>query len=92
MDWRDCEWALVGDKYPFYSRDWILSDGDLKRIVDKAHVVLNATTVDRKFLAELSEWILTSPCLDSLCHLLEEFRVARLQREAAEALERPRSK
>ena len=90
VDWCDCQWALVGDKYPFFSRDWILSDEDLKHIVDKAHVVLNVTAVNQQFISEVSKWILTSPCLDSLCQLLEDFRVARQQREAADAVERPR--
>ena len=51
----------------FFLRDWILSDEDLKHTVDKAHEVLNATAVNGQFIGEVSRWILTSPCLDSLC-------------------------
>lgn len=91
-DWRDHQWTLVADEYPFFSRDWILSDEDLKRFVDKAHVVLNSTGINQQFLGEISKWSLISPCPDSLCQLLEDFRVARLEREAAEALERPRKR
>ena len=90
--WRDHEWALIGERYPYYSRDWVLSDEDLKRIVDKAHIVLSAPSITQAFLSDISRWIPTSPCLDSLLVLLEDFRVARQERDAVEALERPRKR
>jgi superfamily II DNA helicase RecQ len=91
-DWRDREWASVGRKYPYYSRDWLLSDEDLKRIVDKAHIILNVPVINRALLADISRWIPTSPCLDSLCQLLEDFRIAHREREVIDALEHPRKR
>ena len=41
-------------------------------------------------LSDISWWILTSPCLDSLCQLLEDFRAAWQQRDTMEASEHPR--
>ena len=43
--WHDHKWASIGDRYPCYSRDWVLSDEDLKRIVNKAHIVLGAPSI-----------------------------------------------
>lgn len=91
-DWRDQQWALIGEKYPFFTRHWLLSDEDLKRIVDKAHIILNASRVDCPVLDNISSWITTCPCLDSLCQLLDDFRTAWELRDAAETHERPRKR
>jgi hypothetical protein len=75
--WRNEQWALISSKYPYFTRYWLLSDEDIKKIVDKAHLVLNASHIDAPFLSEISQWITTSPSLDSLLQLLQDFRVAR---------------
>ena len=88
--WHDHQWASINDRYPYYSHDWVLSDEDLKRVVDKAHIILSTPSITWTFLSNISRWILTSPCLDSLCQLLEDFHAARQERDAVEAMECPR--
>ncbi|KAH6908481.1 hypothetical protein BKA70DRAFT_1222683 [Coprinopsis sp. MPI-PUGE-AT-0042] len=40
--WRDREWAKIEADNPFLSREWILTDEDVKTLVSKAHLVVNA--------------------------------------------------
>ncbi|PFH47972.1 hypothetical protein AMATHDRAFT_49880 [Amanita thiersii Skay4041] len=78
--WRADEYAT--GFYAMLPREWLLSERDLKRIIDKANIILNATIIDRSLLElEVASSIVLSPCLDSLCQCLEDFRMAKWIRE-----------
>jgi hypothetical protein len=70
------------------SRQWIITDESILRLVDKAHVILNAPQLDLAFLQGTLKIVFTEGSLASLLLVLESFRAARSARDAQEAAER----
>ncbi|KAF5334931.1 hypothetical protein D9611_012779 [Ephemerocybe angulata] len=52
--WRDKQWANMRAQLPMCSRDWILGPPDIKRIVEKAHIIVNSPTIDEELLKKIT--------------------------------------
>ncbi|EPS97624.1 hypothetical protein FOMPIDRAFT_117753 [Fomitopsis schrenkii] len=78
--WRDGYWARVKHGNPMLSRDWILDDRNLDQLVAKAHLIVNASTIDAAFVRKLIVWIADNDLVESLVATLQEFRAAFIAR------------
>ncbi|CAA7263911.1 unnamed protein product [Cyclocybe aegerita] len=77
VSWHDTYWASVKSKFPFFSRHWILTDENLGRLVERAHVILNATEVNISVIRGLIRTTADDATLESLVGVLNEFCQAR---------------
>ena len=46
ISWRDQYWADVCSRFPLFSKDWIITDKNINRLIDKAHLLLNQPGLD----------------------------------------------
>ena len=90
LSWRDTEWAQIKTRFPFFSREWVMTNENIGHFVDKAHLILNASTIDAAFIRSLVTSTLgnSDSLIKSLILLLEDFRENRRSRDAKAALER----
>ena len=90
VSWRDTEWARIKPRFPFFSHGWVMTDENIGRLVDKAHVILNTSTIDARFISSIATTTLedSDPIITSLIELLEDFRENRRSNDAQAALER----
>ncbi|KAF5374595.1 hypothetical protein D9615_008912 [Tricholomella constricta] len=88
VSWRDARWASIRSNNPFLSREWVLSDGNISRLVDKAHILLNSHTVDARLVNDIIKWMADDLKMHSLVSTLQNFCAARREREIREAAER----
>ena len=88
--WRDIEWARIKPSFPFFSRGWVMTNENIARLVDKAHIILNTSTIDASFISAIATTTLedSDPIINSLIKLLEDFRENRRSHDAQAALER----
>lgn len=78
--WRDRCWASVKHKNPMLSREWILDDRNLDQLVAKAHLIVNASTINATLVRRLIVWITDQDLMASLVATLQEFRSAFIAR------------
>ena len=90
LSWRDTEWAQIKPRFPFFSRGWVMTNENIDRLVDKAHVILNTSKIDATFISSIATTTLedSDPIINSLITLLEDFRKNRKSHDAQAALER----
>ena len=90
LSWRDTEWARIKPCFPFFSCEWVMTNENIARLVDKAHLILNTSTIDATFISSFATSTLedSDPIIYSLTLLLEDFRENRRSRDAEAALER----
>lgn len=90
LSWRDTEWAGIKSRFPFFSREWVMTNENISRLVDKAHLILNASMIDATFISSIAASTLndSDPIINSLTMLLEDFRENRRSRDVKAALER----
>jgi hypothetical protein len=87
--WRDQYWSGVRSRYPFFTSEWILTNENINRLVDKAHLLLNQPQLNVDFVKGLIRSIpIDNMVLSSLVSVLKAFCTARRDRDAQEALER----
>jgi hypothetical protein len=67
-----------------------MTNENIARLVDKAHLILNTSTIDATFISSIAVSTLndSDPIINSLTMLLEDFRENRRSRDAKAALER----
>ena len=46
LSWRNSYWATIRNDYPFFSHDWVITNKNIGRLVDKACILLNTPQVD----------------------------------------------
>ncbi|THH15174.1 hypothetical protein EUX98_g9506, partial [Antrodiella citrinella] len=80
--WRDERWKAIRARNPFLCRDWIITEPNINRLVDKAHLVLGAVELTVELIQHItsSKWIADDDTINSLILVLEEFRAAQRQR------------
>jgi hypothetical protein len=83
--WRDTYWAKIRADYPFFSRDWVITDENIRRLVEKAHVLLNSPSVDVATVRDIIRCISDEATLTSLVLVLREFCDKRRERDLEEA-------
>ena len=88
-NFRDTFWGTAKKDNPFLSRHWILSDENIKRLVTKAHVLLNMpTTIDVPTLKVLIPKSFDMG-LEELAKVAEDFRRNGREHREREAAARP---
>ena len=88
ISWHDQYWANVRSRYPFLSREWIITNKNINLLVDKAHLLLNQPTLDVNFVKGIIRTMSDNTILSSLLSILEAFCTARRERDAQEALDK----
>lgn len=88
LEWRDSYWASVRAKYPFLSREWIMTAENIARLVDKAHIFLNSADINASVVGGVIKWMPDEDLTASLLRLLQNFRDVTLERSALELVER----
>ncbi|TFY76950.1 hypothetical protein EWM64_g7064 [Hericium alpestre] len=82
--WHDIRWAEICDENPYHSRETaVMSVKNMRRLVDKAHLILGAPHIDSAFIHILITWIhdpSSSATIDSLITVLEVFRTSFFER------------
>ena len=84
LTWRDSYWAKIRYDYPFFSRDWVLTNENLCRLVDKAHTLLNTPQVNAEIVRRLIKCISDDATMSSLVCVFQEFCDMRHERDLEE--------
>lgn len=84
LSWRDTYWVKIRADYPFFSRDWVITNENLGRLVEKAHVLLNSPRVDVATVRNIIKCISDEATLASLIVVLQEFCDMRRERDMEE--------
>ena len=92
VSWRDEEWARLRPRFPFFSREWVITEENIGRLVNNAHLILNCTDLNISFIRKLMRTISNDTTLASLHMVLSNFCSARREHDAKEALERQRKR
>uniref|UniRef100_A0A0W0F4I0 Putative P-loop containing nucleoside triphosphate hydrolase protein n=1 Tax=Moniliophthora roreri TaxID=221103 RepID=A0A0W0F4I0_MONRR len=72
--WRDNKWDSISAANPFLSPDWVISDKNIDRLVDKAHVLLGCQEVDVQTIRSFTQWPLVDDnTIGTLIKVIEDF-------------------
>jgi len=71
--WRNSYWVKIRNDYPFFSRDWVITNENIGHLVDKAHILLNTPQVDVAIVRSLIKCISDDMTMTSLVCVLQEF-------------------
>ena len=82
--WRDTYWAKIRTDYPLFSRDWVITNENISRLVEKGHVFLNSPSVDVATVRGIIKCISDGETLASLVLVLREFCDKRRERDLEE--------
>jgi len=73
LSWCDSYWVKIRNDYPFFSRNWVITNEYIGRLVDKACILLNTPQVDVAIVRSLIKCISDDTTMTSLVCVLQEF-------------------
>lgn len=76
-EWRGNEWEKIAKDQPYLTESWLLGDGAMKKIIEKANVLVAAQEVNKKLVYELTQdSSMAELQLSSLISVLNQWRTA----------------
>ncbi|KAJ2911516.1 hypothetical protein MD484_g8898, partial [Candolleomyces efflorescens] len=90
LAWRESFWAGIRKKNPFLNEEWILTSENIQRLVEKAHILVAAPTVDEALVRSIipKNFIIGSS-LTPLANLIDTFRATTIQQRAEASAAHP---
>ena len=76
--WRIDRWESVRAMAPMLSRDWVLGEHNINKLVDNARLVVNTSKekIDRQWIRALIDTVSDDATVDELSHVIQEYHSA----------------
>ena len=73
--WRTDRWESIRTANPMLSRDWVLGEYNIKRLIDNIRLVINTPRerIDRQWVRALIDAVADDKTVDELSHVIQQF-------------------
>jgi hypothetical protein len=73
--WRVGRWESIRVAAPMLSRDWVLGEYNIKKLVENTRLVINTPRekIDRQWIRALIDTVSDDAAIDELSHVIQEF-------------------